>query len=205
MTDKPLYIRETVSKRKLIDAGKTLFFKYGYRKVTVEEICKSAGISKMTFYRFFGNKIDLLRFILTKISDDGMKSYSEIMNQNISFEEKIRTIVQMKLESAEQFSDELLKDVYDDLDKGLMIMLQKMTGEIMIRVMADFKVAQEQGHIRKDLNLAFIPYFLNQINNLVKDPVLLDMYHGNIREVMTELTNFFFYGILIPGEKMQNE
>ena len=81
----------------------------------------------------------------------------------------------------------------------------KMTGEIMIRVIADFKVAQEQGHIRRDLNLGFIPYFLNQINNLVKDPVLLDLYHGNIREVMTELTNFFFYGILIPGEKMKNE
>lgn len=61
-------------------------------------------------------------------------------------------------------------------------------------------MAQQGGQIRKDLHLHFIPYFLNQINNMVKDPVLLEMYHGNIREVMKELTNFFFYGILASHE-----
>ncbi len=36
-------------KRELIlSTGKDLFWKFGFRRVTIEEICKEAGISKMT-------------------------------------------------------------------------------------------------------------------------------------------------------------
>ena len=36
--------------------GKELFWKYGTKRVTVEEICREAGVSKMTYYKFFKNK-----------------------------------------------------------------------------------------------------------------------------------------------------
>jgi AcrR family transcriptional regulator len=203
--DNSANIREQTSRKKLVEAGKVLIFKYGYRKVTVEEICKAAAISKMTFYRFFKNKMDLVNFIMTEIADEGWARYQEIRNRDISFEDKIRSTVQMKYEAAEQYSDDLLKDIYSDPDTSLMTFLQKLSAETMAQVMEDYKLAQEQGHIRKDLNLDFIPYFLNQINNLVNDPVLLGLYNGNLREVMKELTNFFFYGILVPNTQTPDE
>ena len=41
-------------------AAQELFREYGLNKVSVEEICDRAGVSKMTFYRQYRNKIDLL-------------------------------------------------------------------------------------------------------------------------------------------------
>ena len=40
----------------IMSTGKDLFWKYGIRRVTVEEICEKSNVSKMTFYKYFPNK-----------------------------------------------------------------------------------------------------------------------------------------------------
>jgi len=44
---------------RLFAAATPLFERYGYRKTTIEEICRSAGMSKRTFYELFSDKADL--------------------------------------------------------------------------------------------------------------------------------------------------
>ncbi len=198
-------IKENARKRQIIDSGKALFSKFGYRKVTIEEICRAAGVSKMTYYRFFENKIDLVRFILTEMSDEGRQTYRAIMALEVPFEEKVRRTIKMKEESAAKFSDELLRDVYEDREGELVSVIEKMTVDFLGEVMADYRKAQEEGHVRKDLNLKIIPYFLNQINNMVKDPALNVVYQGNMKAIMKELTNLFFYGIMEPERGKSDE
>lgn len=41
------------------DVAEPLFVRYGFRKTTVEDICKAAGASKRTFYQLFRDKADL--------------------------------------------------------------------------------------------------------------------------------------------------
>ena len=43
----------------IFKTAKDLFWKYGIKRVSIEEICKEAKVSKMTFYKFFPNKIEL--------------------------------------------------------------------------------------------------------------------------------------------------
>ncbi len=197
-------INESVSKSKLIGSGKALFYKYGYRKVTVEEICRDSKLSKMTFYRFFENKNHLVRHILAELSEEGMMVYREIMASDLTFEDKIRETIRMKRDVAKLYSEEFLKDIYLDQDGEMMPFLQKLSSEALAVVMDDYRRAQQQGQIRKDLNINFIPYFLNQMNVMVNDPALLAMY-GDIHGIMTELTNLFFYGILQSREASVHE
>ena len=53
----------------IIDTAKTLFMKHGMRRITVEEICREASVSKMTFYRLFTNKEDVAEIIIFEIND----------------------------------------------------------------------------------------------------------------------------------------
>ena len=48
--------------------AETLFKLYGIKRVTVEEICKKANVSKMTFYKYFRNKIELVKHIFNSWS-----------------------------------------------------------------------------------------------------------------------------------------
>jgi AcrR family transcriptional regulator len=53
----------------LLNTARELFFKHGTKRVTIEEICEKADVSKMTFYKFFRNKEDLGIRMLSQISD----------------------------------------------------------------------------------------------------------------------------------------
>ena len=37
----------------IVETATDLFMRYGVKRVTVEEICQTAKISKMTFYKYF--------------------------------------------------------------------------------------------------------------------------------------------------------
>ncbi len=39
--------------------AETLFVRYGFKKTTIEDICRAVGASKRTFYELFDNKIDI--------------------------------------------------------------------------------------------------------------------------------------------------
>ena len=54
----------------LFSTAKNLFFKFGLRRVSVEEICKKASVSKMTFYRNFNNKEHIAIIILKDFLND---------------------------------------------------------------------------------------------------------------------------------------
>ena len=56
----------------ILSTGKELFWKFGFKRVTIEEISKEAGVSKMTFYKYFPNKIELAKNILDDIFDDSL-------------------------------------------------------------------------------------------------------------------------------------
>jgi len=43
-------------REQILTTGKELFWKFGFKRVTIEEICKEAGVSKMTYYKFFTTK-----------------------------------------------------------------------------------------------------------------------------------------------------
>ncbi|NHZ86061.1 MAG: TetR family transcriptional regulator, partial [Planctomycetia bacterium] len=65
----------------IIDSATDLFVKFGVKRVTVEEICQSAEVSKMTFYKYFNNKTELAECIIFSILDDAQKEFDSIWNE----------------------------------------------------------------------------------------------------------------------------
>lgn len=50
-------------------AAEPLFERYGYRKTTVEEVCRAAGASKRTFYELFNDKADLAQHLMLHVAN----------------------------------------------------------------------------------------------------------------------------------------
>jgi AcrR family transcriptional regulator len=62
--------RQTI-RRQLREQGQKLFEAYGLRKTTVDDITQAVGISKGSFYLFYGSKEELLLEILEQIESEG--------------------------------------------------------------------------------------------------------------------------------------
>jgi len=179
----------------IIDAAKSLFWKYGIGKVTVEEICERAEVSKMTFYRKFENKIEVAEKVLIQLAEKGLLDYRKIMEAGISFNEKIHLLVQMEHDNSENLSEDFLRDVYGAEDSRLKNRLEEFQKKSSQALYKDLSEAQKKGEIRKDLKIDFVIYMINSLNEKLLDKRLTSMF-GNTQELAVELTNFIFYGIM---------
>lgn len=179
----------------IIEVGHHLFWKHGIRRVSIEEVCREAGVSKMTFYRNFDNKVDLAKKVIENLFIEMESQYRELMAQEISFEEKIKQQVVMKFEGTKEISAELIKDIYSDWNEELKALFQQKAGRMTQLVYNDYQHAIDQGWIRKDVKLDFIFYMSNKMTEMASDPQLQAIY-PNPQDMIMEFMNMLFYGIL---------
>lgn len=181
---------------RLLTSAKALFWKFGFGKVTIDEICKEAGVSKMTFYRAYKNKADLAEQVIDGLIAMGVKEYKEVMGSDIPFPEKLERLLELKYQSSQNISEAFIKDLYGK-NKLLAAKLKQGQLKQMELIKHDFGKAQEEGWINPHLSMDFILYMLNDLNAKMKDENLLRMYTHPSKLIM-HLTQFYFSGISNP-------
>jgi AcrR family transcriptional regulator len=81
-------------KEKLFQTAARLFFQHGYRAVGVDTIAFESGISKMTLYRHFPSKDDLIAAYLHEIDRDFWRYYELSTQTAVSAREKLLAFFQ---------------------------------------------------------------------------------------------------------------
>lgn len=181
--------------RDILTTGKKLFWKHGYKRISVEEICQESGVSKMTFYKYFSNKSDLAKVILGNMFKQSMEQFRELMLSDIPFEEKMELQIKMKMEGTQDISEELVKDIYGDPESDLFEFWKEKAGEAIAVVIELYRQAQEKGWLRQDIKIDFILYMINKTFDYVNDDALISKY-DTMQDLILEINRFFLYGIL---------
>ena len=183
----------------ILSTGKDLFWRYGLKRVTIEEICREAKVSKMTFYKYFPNKVELAKTILDNLMKESFNKVSQLIDSDIPFSKKLEELFLMKMEGLRNISMEFIKDIYMDSKSGLMDYMEEYRKKSMTVVVNFYKTAQDKGSIRKDVKIEFIMAFSNQILKMMEDENLMSLYKQP-QDFIMESMNFLFYGIVTGNE-----
>ena len=97
-----------------VTTAKTLFWKHGIKRVTIEEICKEASVSKMTFYKFFQNKEALAEYLLVNAMNEWLNQYRAIMKHKIPFASKIHQVIALEQTAGENMEEEFFNDILNN-------------------------------------------------------------------------------------------
>ena len=179
----------------ILVSARSLFWRHGIRRVTIEEICENAGVSKMTCYKYFSNKTAIAKYLIEDLFESGVKAYKEIYNSDIPYEEKVKKLVELKMSNSHEMSQELLDDIYKYQDEELAETIEKIKKEMIVIYLDDIRVAQKAGEIRNDVKPEFMLYFLNNLTEMLTDQRVVGIY-SNPEQMIVEVMNFFFYGIM---------
>ena len=182
------------NKLKITTAAGQLFNKFGFRKVSVEEICQTAGLSKMTFYKHFKNKNELIKYLWQTLIDESWAKLDALEENNASFWEKIQAILKIKAESTSSFSDQYIKD-YLNMAPELQNFYNQIFTETMRRFAIIIQRAQEKGELRKSLRPEFFLAVVNQFLELAKNEQLAKLY-PNYSDFAIEINNYLYYGMM---------
>jgi len=178
----------------IFDTAKDLFWKYVIKRVTIEEICKEAGVSKMTFYKFFRNKIELAKVILKIVIGNSLEKFEQIVNGDLDFHDKVKEMFLIKLESTKDISVEFISDIYKIQDANLHLIINEQRQK-SLKIFVDFLIdSQKNGLIREDLRIEFILYYFEQMTHMMDNKDLVAKY-DHPQDLIMESMRFLFYGL----------
>jgi AcrR family transcriptional regulator len=175
--------------QQIVDTARELFFRYGVKRVTVEEICQKAQVSKMTFYKYFANKTELAKHIILEMFREGWQKLDEVEALPIPFPEKLQKILDYKLDVTAQVSSDFIEEYLT------MPFFEHERQKWLARVMQFLTDAQQRGDIRCEIRPEFILVMADKIKEVNEDTRLKSLYPSSI-ELTRELWNFFYYGIV---------
>ncbi|MDO9547653.1 MAG: TetR/AcrR family transcriptional regulator [Candidatus Marinimicrobia bacterium] len=194
--------KEPKKKIQIIAAAESLFQKFGIKKVTVEELCQEAGASKMTFYKYFPNKIELVKYMWKQLIDDSMEKMDELDQRDIPFTEKVKVLLKMKEEATSQMGTEYIRD-YLEMVPELLSFYNQIFGQVMMKFMDMIHRAQEKGEVRRSIRPEFFLAVVQQLMELAKNEQLASIY-SDYTEFALEVNNFLYYGLMPAPDENKN-
>jgi AcrR family transcriptional regulator len=170
----------------LIQTGEALFVKHGMRRVTVEEICRQAGVSKPTFYKYFENKAALARRIVELWIEEALQHIDGMEDAEVPFPEKMKQLLTMKQAISARPGPEFLEDlIHLDIDLS----------HALRRVMHFLVEYQQQGDIRADIRPEVLMTAFDLLNSMQYDQRIRDLYE-DAETLAGDVFKLFHYGAL---------
>jgi len=185
--------KEYTSKKstQLIETAKNLFFKHGVKRITIEEICKESNVSKVTFYKYFSNKNELVRHIRDELIEEGFSEFDEINELDIGFPEKVELITQWRIDFFSNIKSDFIQDI---------LSVEDTIEEMKRRYLKNIEAAQIKGEVRNDLSPELIWLVTEKLNELVKDGSWKEIF-TDYREFQKQIRRMYFYGMLDDVQK----
>jgi len=143
----------------ILDATDRLLAKFGYRKMTVEDIAIEAGIGKGTIYLHFSSKEEVVLSHVDRIVDRLKQHLAEIARSKITAPERLRRMllvrVLFRFDSIQHYTQSL-NDLLAALRPGLLARRAKYFEEeaqIFAEVLAEGRASGEL-EVENELNAA---------------------------------------------------
>jgi len=115
-------------RQRIVSAALAVFFKYGYQRVSMNEIAEAAGISRPGLYLYFSSKEEVFRAAIIQFADSLIEEISKGLPSQKTIEGKVRYafevwIVQrfdltLNSPEAKEISDSSYEFAQDALDQS---------------------------------------------------------------------------------------
>ncbi|GGN54176.1 TetR/AcrR family transcriptional regulator [Oceanobacillus indicireducens] len=187
--------RKQIKMNNIIEAALSLFLEHGISKISVAGIAKEAGVSQVTIYNYFESKDNLIQEVFRYYIHQIWEEYVVLLNRDIPFPEKVKTIIFDKSLVANQINEEFFDYFMKDYMKKDSYIMKFYTETALPRFLELFAEGKEQGYIDKSISdeaiLLYIQMFADYMRREDVGPSLLPLTE--------DLTKLFFYGISGKG------
>lgn len=187
-------------RERIIDKAYELIMRYGLRGFTMDDVASELGISKKTIYKYFDSKNQLISELVERVVELEKLTFSEEIAKHSTWLEKFEAMLTMYTPDDIPFRlvDELYR-FYPE-EKKKIEGLAEYRQEIFLPLIEEGQII---GRIRSDFNPIIILRVIHNIFINPADPKMLQSQDITIKQLLEEMKNLIFFGILKDGEDNQ--
>ena len=193
-------------KDRILFGAQDLFFKYGIKSITMDDIAKHLAVSKKTIYQFFADKNELVE---TLLSESLKKDEFELRQIQKDSENVIVEVLSLMKHMGNMFS-KVHPNIFYDLQKyhpeawNQFIIFKE---NCMAKMVEDsIERGIKEGYVRTDLNAKILAKLRIEQVQMGFNPEIFPPDKFRIVDVQVTLLDHFLLGICnIKGHKLFNK
>lgn len=183
------------TKERILETSEELFFRFGIRSVTMDDIAKALGISKKTIYIHFKDKDEIVEGVA-----------EQALQRDKCESEKIHDRAKDPIDEIIQ-STQLMRDMVANIHPALLFDLQKYHPKAWKRytghkegfvkiVLRNITEGQQQGLYREDINPDILARFRVESIDSAFNTDIFPTKQFSLVDVQIQLIDHFLRGIL---------
>ena len=194
------------TKGRILAAAQELFFKYGIRSISMDDISKHLSISKRTIYQFFSDKDEVVHELIKEKLKEDERDFKGIEKSSANVIEEVFNMMKHMGKIFSQVNPSAFYDLQKYHSKSWKLFLDfkeecilKMVEESLIRGM-------KQGYIRSEINVKILSKMRMEQIEMGFNPNVFSPEKFKILDVQIAMIDHFLYVICtLKGHKLINK
>ncbi len=194
------------NKEKILHAAFELFFRYGIKSVTMDDIAKHLSISKKTIYQYFKDKDEIVHVLFdTYLQKHRMEFNSIAMSSKNVVEEVFSYMKKMHL-MLELINPSIFYDLRKYHGKTWDLFNKFRTQYLLEVVEKAIDKGKQDGFVREDIKTKVIARMRVEQLDMGFNPNVFPADKFHVLDVQLAMTEHFLYGICtLKGYKLINK
>ncbi|WP_051203345.1 TetR/AcrR family transcriptional regulator [Hugenholtzia roseola] len=184
--------------RKMVVEAQELFWQYGLRSVTMDEIATRLSVSKKTIYQYFEDKADLIFHCVKHHLEEEIGCISNAAVQAENALAEVMRIMQHNQRFMLSFHPSILYDLQKYYPKAWSLFLEQKEKRFSENVKANMQRGIQEGLYRPDIDPLVMAVLRMEEVQMGFNPTVFPQKEFHIPSVQIQLFKHFIFGIVTP-------
>jgi TetR/AcrR family transcriptional regulator, cholesterol catabolism regulator len=193
-------------KEKILKGAEDLFFRFGIKNITMDDIAKHLGMSKKTIYQYFKDKDEVVHSLLIAKIEEDKRLFQQTFDKSANIVEETFEIMKNMRDILKDVNPVLFHELYKFYPQSWKLFDDFKSSFILDSIERCLKNGQEQGLVRQDINIPVLARMrLENLDLAFLGKAFASGKH-NMVEVQLAMTEHFLYGVCtLKGHKLINK
>ena len=193
-------------KERILETAQELFFKYGIRSISMDDIAKELSISKKTIYQYYKDKDEVVHMLMQKKMEVDQKRFHDVAKASANVIEEMFNIMEQMRKVIGQMNPSAFYDLQKYHSNSWKLLKEFRENHIVTMVEEMLVRGMKQGYIRPDIHPKILARLRLEQIEMSFNPAVFPPEKFKILEVQLAMLEHFLYGICtLKGHKLVNK
>ena len=190
--------QDNYTKDRIREQARNLFFKYGIRSVSMDDLSAGLGISKKTIYQWFKDKDELVQAIIDQENQGMQADCDQCLDDSADAIEEILLTLDRMIQHLKNMNPTVVYDLQKFHFQSFQSFSEYKNKYLLNVITKNLERGIAEGLYRDGLNIAILSRYRLEAMMIAFNQEVFPAPEYNLIEVTMTLIENFLYGVVTP-------